>query len=213
MYRPLSQPRHPMVDAALDVAQVWCRGHIIDQSPAIQHALRVATVLGQHVPHAPPQWLAAALVHDGPFLAPAGTDVDQVLTHRLDAEVARIVREMHDQHTAMDTVPGGPPVPVGDAPVLHATTADKIVALSSMMGRAAAAADRAAFWQQRAAFRSLLPYFCRFAEQITGHVPDTMRLALASIIDRIQQAVRHDTGPAVYRGVVRSGPRAVSRPR
>jgi hypothetical protein len=45
----LSPPRHPLVDDALELARVWCDGHIIDGSPALGHAVKVARTLDRHL--------------------------------------------------------------------------------------------------------------------------------------------------------------------
>ncbi|MFC7483067.1 hypothetical protein ACFQX7_27950 [Luedemannella flava] len=63
-------PRDPMVALALRDARRWCVGQIIDDRPAIAHAVRVADTIARHVEQPAPVLLAAALLHDSPEFAP-----------------------------------------------------------------------------------------------------------------------------------------------
>ncbi len=182
----LTRPRHPLVDTALNLARTWCTGHVIDDAPALGHAIRVTLTLGRHLPAAPPELIAAALLHDSPEFA-AGVDLDEVLTSRLGPAVTWVVRAPEAEHAALDTVPGGPPIPVNDPWVLHASAADKIVALTSMLRRAAAAGDPTAFWALRRAFRDLVPYFRAFHRLATPHLPASMAADLDLIVARVEQ--------------------------
>lgn len=134
-------PRHPTVDTALALARTWCVGHVIDDAPALGHAIRVALTLDRHVPDAHPELVAAVLLHDSPEFAPHSVNLDELLTARLGPAVSRVVRALEAEHIGLDTIPGGPPIPIGDPWVLHASAADKIVALTSMLRRAATASD------------------------------------------------------------------------
>src|SRR5438067_4936862 len=78
----LSRPRHPIVADALVLAGEWCRGQIIDGAPAFGHAVKVALVLGRHVPDATPELVAAVLLHDSQEYAPKNVDLDVLLTVR-----------------------------------------------------------------------------------------------------------------------------------
>lgn len=191
----LSPPRHPTIEAALDLAREWCEGHIIDGAPALAHAAKVTTKLAQYVPSADPRLLAAALLHDSPFFAPDDLDLDATLTARLGAEVTRVVRAMQRNHEAMAEGLVSE-IPTTDRSVLLASTADKIVSLSSILGRAFAAEDRVAFWSTRRAFLDLVPYFGVFHTRATPHLPDRMASELGKLVNIAEGAANEARGGA-----------------
>lgn len=168
----LTPPRHPLVDRALHDARRWCAGRIIDDRPALAHAARVAVTLGEHVTDPAPELVAAALLHDSPELAPPDTDLDTVLSGRYGWEVVRIVRALEAEHHAMDTE--HPTIPVEDLPVLLASTADKIVALTSLSRRAARSGDAARFFAARPALLRLLPHLRAFRDAGACRIPAGM---------------------------------------
>lgn len=183
----LTRPRHPTVDIALELARTWCAGHLIDDAPALGHAIRVVLILDRHLPGPPAELVAAALLHDSPEFAPADVDLDGLLTVRLGPAVTRVVRALEAEHVGLDTICGGPPIPIDDPWVLYASAADKIVALTSMLRRATAAPDLAAFWARRGAFRALVPYFRTFHRIAAPHLPVTMAADLDLIVTRVEQ--------------------------
>jgi len=183
----LTRPRHPIVNTALELARTWCAGRVIDDAPALGHAIRVVLILDRHLTGAPAELVAAALLHDSPEFAPADVDLDQLLTVRLGPAVTRVVRALEAEHVGLDTICGGPPIPIHDPWVLYASAADKVVALTSMLRRAAAAPDLAAFWVHRGAFRALVPYFRTFHRIAAPHLPATMAADLDLIVTRVEQ--------------------------
>lgn len=189
----LTRPRHPTIDTALELARTWCAGHLIDDAPSLGHAVRVALTLDRHLPDGPPELIAAALLHDSPEFAPADLNLDELLTARLGPTVTRVVRALEAEHLGLDTIPGGPPIPIEDPPVLHASAADKIVALTSMLRRAATAPDPAAFWARRTAFRDLVPYFRAFHTEAAPHLPASMAADLNRIVTQIEHTTRPRT--------------------
>lgn len=50
----LTALRHRLIELALTDARAQCHGHIVDDRPALAHALRVANTLDAHVPGNPP---------------------------------------------------------------------------------------------------------------------------------------------------------------
>ena len=70
----LSTPRHPLISRALHDARAWCTGHLIDDRPALVHAVRVPVTIGRYAPHVRPHLICAALLHDSPELAPRDLD-------------------------------------------------------------------------------------------------------------------------------------------
>jgi len=195
----LSRPRHPIVADALVLAGEWCRGQVVDGAPALGHAVRVALVLGCHIPAAAPELVAAVLLHDSPEYAPKDLDLDALLTVRLGPAVTRIVRGLEREHTALDQRPA-PDVTTEDRWTLYASAADKIVSLLSILGRAARAPDRAAYWRSRRAFVDRVPYFAAFHTAAKPHLPPSMAGDLARPVVRAEQATtltgRAGTNPA-----------------
>lgn len=181
----LSAPRHPLIERALIDARTWCHGHIIDDRPALAHALHVARTLDSHVPGRPPL-VCAALLHDSPLFAPADIDLNTYLTVRYGLEVTRVVRALEAQHEALDSA--DPPVLVDDHPVLLTSTADKIVALSSLLSRARAFGDIDAFFRARGPLLRLLPYFRAYQEAGAALVPPRMAAELRTVIERMEHA-------------------------
>ncbi len=72
--------------------------------------------------------------------------------------------------------------------MLLASTADKIVALSSLMHRARLSGDVTAFFTARAPLVRLLPHFRAYQQAAALHVPPTMTVALGAALDRLDQA-------------------------
>jgi hypothetical protein len=194
----LSPPLHPTIEAALALAREWCEGHIIDGTPALAHAVKVTVKLAQYVPDADPQWLAATLLHDSPFFVPDGIDLDVTLTSRLGAEATRVVRALQGVHEAMDKKLTSQ-IPTDDRPVLLASTADKIVSLSSILGRALAAEDRRAFWSTRGVFLDLVPYFSAFQAAAAPSLPDRMAAELGKLVSIAEGALTEVRGGAALR--------------
>jgi len=182
----LSTPRHPLVNQALADARVWCAGRIIDDRPALVHAVRVAATLDQHVSGAAPDLIAAALLHDAPEFAPPGTELDAVLNARYGPEVPRIVNALHVEHVALDQP--DPPILVHDQVVLLASTADKIVALTSLLRRARASGDVNSFFTRRVALLRLLPHFRAFQHAGSGRVPAGMSTHLDAVLNTLDRA-------------------------
>ena len=182
----LSPLRPAAIDRALNDARTWCAGHTIDDRPALVHAVRVAVTIGEHVPAPATEVIVAALLHDAPDLAPAALDIYQILTSAHGAEVARIVAALQAEHQALDEP--NPPIRVGDLPVLLASTADKIVALESLLRRARACGDVAAFFAQRPVLCGLLPYFRAFQQAAKSRVPATMSANLDAVLTRLERA-------------------------
>ncbi len=182
----LSPPRHPLISRALDDATAWCAGHTIDDRPALVHAVRVAVTLGRHAPDVGPHLICAALLHDSPEFAPPELDLDATLGRRYGPETTRIVRALQHEHESLDR--GSPPVAIDDPPVLLASTADKIVALSSLLHRARRSGDTDRFFAQRPILLALLPHFQTFQQSAHARIPLGMSDHLAGVLVSLQRA-------------------------
>ncbi|MGW0215003.1 HD domain-containing protein [Micromonospora chokoriensis] len=182
----LSPPRAATVDRALRDAQRWCAGHSIDDRPALAHAVRVAVTIGDHVPHPAPDLIAAALLHDIPDFAPRTPDIYQVLAVAYGPQVPRIIAALQAEHLALDMP--DPPIRVDDLPVLLASTADKIVALTSLLRRAHASGGVTDFLRRRPALLTLLPHFRAFQQAAHPRVPAGMSARLDTALVLLERA-------------------------
>jgi hypothetical protein len=184
----LTPPHPPLIARALADARSWCAGQIIDDRPAFTHAVRVAVTLGDHVADPAPELIAAALLHDSPEFAPEGIDLDVVLEQHYGREVVRIVRALETEHHALDT--NHPIIVIDDLPVLLASTADKIVALTSLTRRALLSGDSTGFFAARPALIALLPHFHAFADVASWRVPASMAVRLRSALATLTATAR-----------------------
>lgn len=189
----LSPPLSPLLADALALARRWCAGQVIDGAPALRHAVRVARTLAAYVPDVPDELLAAALLHDSPDFAPGDVDLDALLDRGLSPAVTRIVRGLQAEHAALDT-PGGPPIQVDDLELLLASTADKIVALDSMLTRARTVTDPGQFWRARPAFRALLGYLRDFVETASPSLPPSMAAELDRLVSEAEDVTSKRAG-------------------
>lgn len=184
----LTPPRPALVNQALTDARRWCTGKIIDDRPALVHAVKVAVVLGEHVTNPDPELVAAVLLHDSPEFAPANLDLDAVLEQRYGPAVVRIVRALEAEHQALDT--DKPVITVDDLPVLLASTADKIAALTSLTRRAKKSGDAPGFFAARPALLGLLGHFAAFADASAGRVPASMTRRFQLVLDTLTSTAR-----------------------
>src|SRR5688572_22804290 len=86
----LRPPRPKIVNKALGTSKEFGMGHRIDGAPALAHAVKVTVTLGRHVPNASPDLVAATLLHDAPYFAPADTDLDTMLPAEFSEATHRI---------------------------------------------------------------------------------------------------------------------------
>jgi (p)ppGpp synthase/HD superfamily hydrolase len=184
----LTPPHHALIHHALADARRWCAGRVIDDRPALAHAARVAVTLGEHVAAPGPELIAAALLHDSPEFAPADIDLDTVLRQRYGDEVMRIVRALQTEHHALDT--DNPVIIADDRPVLLASTADKIVALTSLTRRAKKSGDSTGFFAARPALLKLLPHFQTFRAAGAGQIPPSMTRHLGAVLATLSATAR-----------------------
>ncbi|RQW93609.1 HD domain-containing protein [Micromonospora inaquosa] len=182
----LSPPRAAIVDRALRDARRWCAGHSIDDRPALAHAVRVAVTIGEHVPNPAPDLIAAALLHDIPDFAPRTPDIYQVLATAYGPQVPRIIAALQAEHQALDMP--DPPIRVDDLPVLLASTADKIVALTSLLRRAHTSGDVPDFLRTRPALLTLLPHFRAFHQAAHPRLPASMSARLDTALALLERA-------------------------
>ncbi|MGH8905798.1 MAG: HD domain-containing protein [Egibacteraceae bacterium] len=144
--------------------------------------MKVALKLEEHVPNAPVELVAAALLHDSHEFAPPTENLDATLTARLGAGVTRVIRALEREHRAL-AERLEPQAPTDDPWTLWASAADKIVSLTSILGRAAATDDPDAFWNARRPFIERISYLRRFHTSTAPHLPATMGAELGRLVD------------------------------
>lgn len=183
----LAPPRAPIIEDALAVAKKWCAGHTIDDRPALTHAARVAVTVGEHQLDVDVDVVAAALLHDAPEFAPVSLELDRFLTDRFSAEVRRLIRGMQSEHDAMDREE--PLIPdLADSHLMLLSTADKVVALRSLLRRADLSGDVAAFFARRRPLLDLLAFLRTYQRTSIGAVPASLSLALDAVLADLAQA-------------------------
>lgn len=178
----LSSPRPALIDTAIQLSQQWCKGHRIDGSPALGHALKVARKVDQHLLDADPDLIAAVILHDSPYFAPGDTDLDAVLTERLGPAVTRIVRAIEREHHAL-ALAEIPAIDTSDPDALVASAADKVVSIAAITRRGRRAADSGIFWGTRRPFINRVPYFVEFAAAAESHLPAGLARELTTLVD------------------------------
>ena len=165
--------RHPLERAALELAGRWCAGHQIGHGRALPHAIDVAGALRDHVPNVDAEVVAAVLLHDAPYFAPDQVDLYPVLAARLTPEVARIVRALEHEHATMDTSQLANLVE--DRPVLLASTADKLVSMANVLNRSD---------DPPAGFLRSVSYFVAFSEAARPQLPSAMATELEHLVEQ-----------------------------
>ncbi|AGL19475.1 metal-dependent phosphohydrolase hd sub domain-containing protein [Actinoplanes sp. N902-109] len=133
----------------------------------------MAATIEESFPEASEELIAAVLLHDAPYFAPASVDLDAVLTEEVGADVVRIVRAIEQEHRALsegDT----PDLPVDDRDAIIASAADKYVSIDTITSRAYLSSDRAAYWDQRRPFVARVPYFVAFATEAEPYLPPNL---------------------------------------
>lgn len=182
----LTRPRSALIDTAIEYARGWCSGHFIDGAPALAHAIKVARKAEEHEPGIRPELAAALLLHDAPEYAaqdPAVGSAESLyvlLGVKLNAEVARLVRAITDEHAAMENRALN--VARMDHEVLLGIAADKVVAIAAITQRGRSSADPAAFWSTRSAFTGRMSYFHDFAVAARSRLPDSLAVELALVV-------------------------------
>jgi hypothetical protein len=176
-----------MIDAAIELSRDFCEGEIIDGSPALGHAMKVARKIDKHHPTASPDLIAAVILHDAPYFAPAEINLDNVLTELFSPAVTRIVRAIEREHEALGRSEL-PDVQTDDVDVLIASAADNIVSIGAINRRARRAADSRSYWGTRRPFIKCVPYFRAFAAAAEPHLPAGLARELAIVVSHAHDA-------------------------
>ena len=189
-----------MVQEALNLVRFYGRGEIIDGAPAVRHATVVVQTLERHVPSIDPELAAGVLLHDTPYFTPDRSRLDNELMFLFGPKAYHVVRALEREHAHMatsytmneDLCAHVERLKRDDLPTIYASTADKIVSFQSILGRAEAAADPAAYWQKRHEFVRRLPYFHDFFEAIATVVPESMAVELGSLVAKAEMHTGFD---------------------
>ncbi len=153
--------------------------------------MRVALTLGRHLPDAPPELLAAVLLHDVPDYARADV-VDAEVGGWCGTNTLITLWAIHDEHTAMDlyrTSPASAVRRLSRLPdgVAAALAADKTVSLRYVLTGARNAPDLAAFWATRHAFLTLVPYLRAFQAATAHRLPESLVRDLDQLVTDAEQ--------------------------
>ncbi|MEU7907218.1 HD domain-containing protein [Actinoplanes sp. NPDC049118] len=170
-----------MIDAAIELSRDYCAGKIIDGSPALGHAMKVARKVDEHHPGASPDLIAAVILHDAPYFAPPEIDLDNVLAELFGPTVAQIVRAIEREHDALDHEES-PTIVLDHSDVLIASAADKVVSIGAILRRAEQHPSPAAFWAARRPFADRVPYFHAFMTAAWPHLPNRLALELETVV-------------------------------
>ncbi|WP_035742304.1 HD domain-containing protein [Parafrankia elaeagni] len=189
----LAPPRHPIVVEALTIARRWCDGHEIDGAPAITHAVRVADLLGQHLPDAPPALVAAVLLHDVPdYTGPEQFGAE--VSDRCGTDTLIALWLIHGEHIAMEQHRHDPDGAVHRLSQLRpdiaaALAADKVISLTYVLGNARQAPDIRAYWAARRPFLLLVPYLRTFLKATGPQLPDGLADELGGLLREARRAL------------------------
>jgi hypothetical protein len=149
----------------------------------------VAHKVDQYLPEADPALIAAVVLHDSPYFAPDGTDLDAVLNDRLSPAVTRIVRAIEREHQAL-AVAELPAIDVSDPHTVVASAADKAVSIAAITRRADRAPDAGIYWSTRRPFIKRVLYFYAFAEAAAPHLPAGLARELAAAALKAHEATK-----------------------
>ena len=185
----LTRPRHRLVEVAINLARQWCYGHVIDGSPALGHALKVARKVDEHLSTASPDLIAAVILHDAPYFAPDSDDLEQLLTGQLSADVARIVWAIKQEHDALDD-DVSPRINLDQPDVVVASAADKVISIGAVLRRAERHTMPITFWLTRQPFVDRVPYFYEFMMAAWPYLPNRLAWELQAVIEAAQHATQ-----------------------
>ncbi|MBB5868672.1 hypothetical protein F4553_002051 [Allocatelliglobosispora scoriae] len=181
----LNKPRHPIVERALRLSRLYYEGHVINEAPALNHAMRVAITLVEHEPDASPVMIASALLQDMPIYAPATVDVDIVLRDSVAEGVGPIVRGLAIEQDAMMS---GKAARLASRSVMLIMAADRIVALRTLLERARSAPDQREFWIQRQRLRGMFEHFRAWYALAEPVLPVSMAIELSGVLRDLEMA-------------------------
>ncbi|WP_241840329.1 hypothetical protein [Frankia sp. CcI49] len=166
---------------------------MIDGAPALAHAVQVALTLGQHVPDAAPELIAAVLLHDVPdYIDPekVGTEI----VDRCGSETLVALWLIHGEHMAMQLHRENADEAARRLAQLRpdiaaALAADKVVSISYVLRGASQAANLRAYWADRRAFLLSVPYFRAFLAATAERLPEGLADELGGLVREARRAV------------------------
>ncbi|WP_405814678.1 hypothetical protein OG241_08770 [Streptomyces sp. NBC_01390] len=157
---------------------------------ALAHAVNVANTLGRYIPDAPPQVVAACLLH----AIPQWPMADEAVHELVDAECGAEARWLLEALRAEEEVLARPSEDavqrqlrrLRNIPWLaHASLTSKVVTLQYAVAHAAHRRwDAASAWTPSASRGDQLPYLRQLHTFATGVVPPVMINAFAGLLDQ-----------------------------
>lgn len=169
----------PRAETAFRLATEWGPGQTVDGLDALGHAVNVANTLGRYVPDAPPQVVAACLLH----AIPRWPMADEVVESQCGVEARLLLEALRDEQAVLavpDRAVEGHLRLLRTMPWLaRVTVAFKIVELQYTSGRAAESA-----WRPFAFLGDQVPYLRQLHDLAAGVVPQTMSDAYLRLLEQ-----------------------------
>ncbi|MEU0341885.1 hypothetical protein ABZ092_23745 [Streptomyces bobili] len=179
----------PRAETAFHLAAEWSPGQTTDGVDALSHAVNVANTLGRYTPDAPPQVVAACLLHAVPQWPMADEAVHELVEARCGVE-ARLLLEALRAERAVLTDPSGRAVEghlrlLRTMPWLtHATLTFKIVTFRYLTGRTVPRRDDEPAGGPFSSPDSQVPYLRQLHALAVAVVPQMMGDAYARLLDQ-----------------------------
>lgn len=174
----------PRAETAFRLATEWGRVQAIDGLDALGHAVNVANTVGRYAPDAPPQVVAACLLHAIPRWPMSDEAVHELVESQCGVEARLLLEALRDEQAVL-AVPSDRAVEghlrlLRTMPWLaHVTVAFKIVELQYTSGRAAESA-----WRPFASLGDQVPYLRQLHDLAAGVVPQTMSGAYLRLLEQ-----------------------------
>ncbi|WP_086810044.1 hypothetical protein [Streptomyces reticuliscabiei] len=178
----------PRAETAFRLATAWSSGQAIDGLDALGHAVNVANTLGRYTPDAPPQVVAACLLHAIPLWPMTSDDVHEVVEAQCGVEARVLLEALRDEHAVLakpsDLAVEGQLRLLRTMPwLVHAILAFKIVTLQYTSGRAARGCDAEAAWRPFPFHDNHVPYLRQLHDLAAGVVPQNMSGAYIRLLE------------------------------
>ena len=179
----------PRAESAFRLAAVWGSGQAIDGVHALSHAVNVANALGRYTPDAPPQVVAACLLHAIPEWPMANEAAHELVEAQCGVEARLLLEALRAEQTILAELSDGGIE--GHLRLLrtmpwlaHATLAFKIVALQYVSERAARGCDAEAAWRPFTFPSNQLPYLRQLHDLAAGVMSQTMSGAYIHLLEQ-----------------------------
>ncbi|MDH6522362.1 hypothetical protein [Streptomyces sp. SAI-090] len=183
----LARTRHdPRAETAFRLAAAWGSSQAINGLGSLGHAVNVANTLGRHTPDAPPQVVAACLLHAIPRWPMTDEDVHELVEAQCGVEARLLLEALRAEQTVLakpsDLAVDGHLRLLRTMPWLaHATLAFKIVTFQYTSGRTAHGCQSIAAWRP---LDNQVSYLRQLHDLAVEVVPQTMSGAYLGLLEQ-----------------------------